>query len=96
MASTTIETASAQAEAQPSELNPPDQEKGVLSPALDSTTSPGDDSKQRTRVETILVSSSLMAALFLSALDVTIVATAIPAISQDLESSTGYIWIGAS
>ncbi|CAG9942661.1 unnamed protein product [Clonostachys rosea f. rosea IK726] len=28
MASTTIETASAQAEAQPSELNPPDQEKG--------------------------------------------------------------------
>ncbi|CAG9996129.1 unnamed protein product [Clonostachys byssicola] len=95
MASTTIETTSAQAEAQPSDLKPHDQEKGVLSPALDST-SPGDDPKPRTRVQTVLVSSSLMAALFLSALDVTIVATAVPVISQDLESSTGYIWIGAS
>ncbi|KAM6509569.1 hypothetical protein FALCPG4_017221 [Fusarium falciforme] len=51
---------------------------------------------QRSKLENTVITTSLLAALFLSALDVTIVATAIPTISEDLHSSTGYVWIGAS
>ncbi|KAM0431449.1 hypothetical protein ACHAPT_005426 [Fusarium lateritium] len=51
---------------------------------------------QRTKLETTIIATSLLVALFLSALDVTIVATAIPTISDDLQSSTGYVWIGAA
>ncbi|KAJ4324686.1 hypothetical protein N0V84_003811 [Fusarium piperis] len=63
-------------------------------------TSPGspptEPQTQRSKLENTVITTSLLAALFLSALDVTIVATAIPTISEDLQSSTGYVWIGAS
>ncbi|KAJ3456803.1 hypothetical protein MRS44_016826 [Fusarium solani] len=51
---------------------------------------------QRSKLENTIITTSLLAALFLAALDVTIVATAIPTISEDLQSSSGYVWIGAS
>ncbi|RMJ18022.1 hypothetical protein CDV36_002278 [Fusarium kuroshium] len=51
---------------------------------------------QRSKLENTVITTSLLAALFLAALDVTIVATAIPTISEDLQSSSGYVWIGAS
>lgn len=71
-----------------------DEEKGDKIPdpeSLDSESNQGG----RTRFENFIVATSLMLALFLSALDATIVTTAVPTISQDLDSATGYVWIGA-
>ncbi|KAH6669717.1 major facilitator superfamily domain-containing protein [Plectosphaerella plurivora] len=51
---------------------------------------------QRTKFETALIVASLMAALFLAALDVSIVATIVPTVSQEFQSSTGYVWIGSA
>ncbi|KAK7212277.1 hypothetical protein V2G26_019455 [Clonostachys chloroleuca] len=42
------------------------------------------------------VMSCLCACVFVTALDITIVATAVPAITHDLSSGTGYTWIGAA
>ncbi|KAL5083197.1 hypothetical protein Trisim1_001898 [Trichoderma cf. simile WF8] len=50
----------------------------------------------RTKVETFLVIFALCLALFLAALDMTIITTAIPTISNHFGSSAGYIWIGSA
>ncbi|KAG5981452.1 hypothetical protein E4U55_002918 [Claviceps digitariae] len=50
----------------------------------------------RTPLETFLVVFALCLALFLAALDLTIVTTAIPAISSHFASSLGYIWVGSA
>ncbi|KIE01319.1 multidrug resistance protein fnx1, partial [Metarhizium majus ARSEF 297] len=50
----------------------------------------------RTNVETFLVVLALCLALFLAALDMTIITTAIPTISSTFNSSLGYIWIGSA
>jgi EmrB/QacA subfamily drug resistance transporter len=55
-----------------------------------------DVERQRTRLETFLVIFALCLALFLAALDMTIVTTAIPTIANDFQSSAGYIWIGSA
>ncbi|ETS75122.1 hypothetical protein PFICI_13606 [Pestalotiopsis fici W106-1] len=58
----------------------------------------GDDAPEesRTRLQTILIMFALCSALFLAALDVTIVATAVPTIVAEFGSSSGYTWIGSS
>lgn len=50
----------------------------------------------RTQLQTTLIIVSLAAALFLSALDVTIVTVAIPTITQQFGSTAGYTWIGSA
>jgi hypothetical protein len=50
----------------------------------------------RTRMETALVVAALASALFLAALDITIVTVAIPTITQEFESTAGYTWIGSA
>ena len=50
----------------------------------------------RTATQTFLIMFALCLALFLAALDTTIVTTAIPTISQDFHSSSGYVWIGSA
>ncbi|KAK2774453.1 multidrug resistance protein fnx1 [Colletotrichum kahawae] len=50
----------------------------------------------RTKLETTLIVLSLCAALFLAALDVTIITTAVPTIAQEFNSNIGYIWIGSA
>lgn len=50
----------------------------------------------RTRLQTTLIVAALMAALFLAALDVTIVTTAIPTIAEEFNSTAGYTWIGSA
>ncbi|KAL8922158.1 MAG: hypothetical protein Q9208_005353 [Pyrenodesmia sp. 3 TL-2023] len=52
------------------------------------------ESRSRIRLAAILLALSL--SLFIAALDMTIVATAIPTISADLKASSGYLWIGAA
>ncbi|KAK3335925.1 major facilitator superfamily domain-containing protein [Cercophora scortea] len=50
----------------------------------------------RTKLETALIIAALASALFLSALDVTIVTVAIPTIAQEFNSTAGYTWIGSA
>ncbi|CAK7262716.1 hypothetical protein SEPCBS119000_000125 [Sporothrix epigloea] len=50
----------------------------------------------RSRLETVLIMVSLCSALFLSALDMTIVTVAVPTIAADFQSTVGYTWIGSS
>lgn len=51
---------------------------------------------QRTAAETTAVMLALASSLFLAALDMTIITTAVPTISSELNSSAGYIWIGSA
>ncbi|EHK25157.1 uncharacterized protein TRIVIDRAFT_189029 [Trichoderma virens Gv29-8] len=55
-----------------------------------------DPEASRTKVETFLIIFALCLALFLAALDMTIITTAIPTISNHFGSSAGYIWIGSA
>ncbi|KAK7995900.1 major facilitator superfamily transporter [Apiospora marii] len=50
----------------------------------------------RTKLETTLIMAALCSALFLAALDVTIVATAVPTIVQEFASPVGYTWVGSA
>ncbi|KAK6849088.1 Efflux pump dotC [Apiospora arundinis] len=50
----------------------------------------------RTKLETTLIMLALCSALFLAALDVTIVATAVPTIVQEFASPIGYTWVGSA
>jgi hypothetical protein len=50
----------------------------------------------RTKLETTLIVIALASALFLAALDVTIVTVAIPSITEEFNSPAGYTWIGAA
>ncbi|KAL9011786.1 MAG: hypothetical protein Q9173_003402, partial [Seirophora scorigena] len=50
--------------------------------------------RSNVRIAAILLALSL--SLFIAALDMTIVATAIPTISADLKSASGYLWIGGA
>lgn len=56
----------------------------------------GDPEAGRTRLQTVLVVSALCLALFLAALDTTIITTAVPTIANEFNSSQGYIWIGSA
>ncbi|KAH7034700.1 major facilitator superfamily domain-containing protein [Microdochium trichocladiopsis] len=51
---------------------------------------------QRTRLETAVIVLALASGLFLAALDMTIITTAIPTISAQFESPLGYTWIGSA
>lgn len=50
----------------------------------------------RSRLQTVIIMVSLCSALFLSALDMTIVTVAVPTIAADFQSTVGYTWIGSS
>ncbi|KAL4730671.1 hypothetical protein ACLX1H_002709 [Fusarium chlamydosporum] len=56
----------------------------------------GDPEAGRTKSETILIISALCLALFLAALDTTIITTAVPTIANEFHSSQGYVWIGSA
>lgn len=57
------------------------------------TTAPG---TTRSQLRTFAIMVGLCATVFLAALNQTVVGTAIPTISTDLESASGYAWIGAA
>ncbi|TDZ27560.1 Efflux pump dotC [Colletotrichum sidae] len=68
-------------------------------PDAETSPAPGEDDSPeagRTQLETTLIVLSLCAALFLAALDVTIITTAVPTIAQEFDSNIGYIWIGSA
>jgi len=52
--------------------------------------------QQRSRFRITLILVALFLSLFVAALDATIVATAVPVISHELNSASGYLWVGAA
>jgi predicted MFS family arabinose efflux permease len=50
----------------------------------------------RTKGKVALIMLALCMAVFLAALDVTIITTALPVISEHFQSASGYTWIGSS
>lgn len=59
-------------------------------------TTPAEPEASRTKLQTTLIMFALCLALFLAALDMTIITTAIPTIAQEFHSSQGYVWIGTA
>lgn len=57
---------------------------------------PTDPEASRTKLQTTIIMISLCSAIFLAALDVTIITTALPTISEHFQSSAGYTWIGSA
>ncbi|ORY65442.1 MFS multidrug transporter-like protein [Pseudomassariella vexata] len=64
----------------------------ILIAPLDLEESP----KIRTKLRLYIILTALYLALFLSALDTTIIAQSIPTICTDLCSAAGYVWIGSA
>jgi len=82
---------------------PSGKEKDVLrtQPDLDNATPKEVDTSDpplptRSRIRISLILLALFLSLFVAALDATIVATALPVITHELNSPIGYTWIGAS
>ncbi|KAJ2899204.1 hypothetical protein MKZ38_003347 [Zalerion maritima] len=67
--------------------NPPDRQLTKVESAPEVT---------RTKLQTALIVGSLCSALFLAALDTTIITTAIPRIASEFDSTFGYTWIGSA
>ncbi|KAH8596637.1 major facilitator superfamily-domain-containing protein [Bisporella sp. PMI_857] len=57
---------------------------------------PTEPEASRTRLQTTIIMASLCCSVFLAALDVSIITTALPTISQHFGSSAGYTWIGSA
>lgn len=57
---------------------------------------PEEPEASRTTFQTFVIMSSLCASVFLAALDMSIITTALPTIAQHFNSSSGYTWIGSS
>lgn len=74
----------------------PDQQNGAGPRPGSAPTAEASPESGRNGVETFLVMFALSLALFLAALDMTIIATAIPTISSHFDSSLGYVWIGSA
>lgn len=60
------------------------------------TTPPPAPEETRTRLQTTAIILALASALFLAALDVTIVTVAVPTIALEFHSTAGYTWIGSA
>ncbi|KAF2766909.1 putative major facilitator superfamily transporter [Teratosphaeria nubilosa] len=55
-----------------------------------------DEPPQRSKGKIAVIMFALMMAVFLAALDVTIITTALPTISEHFHSTAGYTWIGSA
>ncbi|KAH7379363.1 major facilitator superfamily-domain-containing protein [Phaeosphaeria sp. MPI-PUGE-AT-0046c] len=83
--------------------NPPqdavkEKETGINSPADKAPTAgpPQHEQPPRSKLKIALIMFSLCVAVLLVALDVTIVTTALPTISQEFNSAAGYTWVGSA
>ena len=56
----------------------------------------GEQQPQRSKGKIAVIMLALMMAVFLAALDVTIITTALPTISEHFNSTAGYTWIGSA
>ncbi|KAH8680110.1 MFS multidrug transporter-like protein [Tricladium varicosporioides] len=65
-------------------------------PAPAPKTVPAEPEASRTKLQTFIIMLSLCSAVFLAALDITIITTALPTISEHFHSNAGYTWIGSA
>jgi EmrB/QacA subfamily drug resistance transporter len=65
-------------------------------PKASPQTAAADPEASRTRLQTLVIMLSLCASVFLAALDMTIITTALPTISEYFHSTAGYTWIGSA
>ncbi|KAG4433148.1 hypothetical protein IFR05_011361 [Cadophora sp. M221] len=56
----------------------------------------GEDDSSRSKLRITAIMVALYLSMFITALDQTIVATAVPTITHDLNSASGYVWIGGA
>ena len=73
-----------------------DEEKGPETQQGEAAKEGGDDKPQRSKGKVAVIMLALMMAVFLAALDVTIITTALPTISEHFHSAEGYTWIGSA
>ena len=59
-------------------------------------TPPAEPEASRSKLQTAIIMASLCSSVFLAALDVSIVTTALPTISEHFHSDAGYTWIGSA
>ncbi|KAI4679133.1 uncharacterized protein J4E88_006426 [Alternaria novae-zelandiae] len=71
-------------------------QKGQLEAAQGTDVEEEAQNGKRSRLRMVAIITALFLSLFVSALDATIVSTALPTISRDLNSATGYTWIGGA
>ncbi|TVY93697.1 MFS-type transporter [Lachnellula willkommii] len=64
--------------------------------ALSETTPPLELEEPRNKFRLAAILTALYLAMFVTALDQTIAATAVPTITYDLNSASGYVWIGGA
>ncbi|KAH6876582.1 putative major facilitator superfamily transporter [Thelonectria olida] len=79
--------------AKPLELDDNNELHGSLAKEEECATS---KQKETTGLQTGLLMGSLCMSVFLAALDVTIVTTALPTISDHFQSASGYVWVGSA
>ena len=79
--------------AQRTVLTPPAQN---TAPEIQEDGSNDNITKSRSRFRLTMIIVALFLSLFIAALDATIVSTAVPTITADLHSPSGYAWIGGA
>ncbi|KAL1634394.1 hypothetical protein SLS56_002404 [Neofusicoccum ribis] len=57
---------------------------------------PGEPEKERSKAKIAIIMFALGMAVFLAAMDITIITTALPTISAHFQSAAGYTWIGSA
>ncbi|EPE10510.1 major facilitator superfamily transporter [Ophiostoma piceae UAMH 11346] len=57
---------------------------------------PQSQAEKMTTIQIVLLMSALCMSVFLAALDMTIVTTALPTIAEDFGSSAGFVWVGSA
>ncbi|RFU33813.1 hypothetical protein B7463_g2577, partial [Scytalidium lignicola] len=88
--------ADTEAEATSDDANHPQPHGGAPGGAAVATARPEEPEALRSNFQTVIIMLSLCAAVFLAALDTTIITTALPVISEHFHSSAGYTWIGSA
>ncbi|KAK4965258.1 hypothetical protein LTR66_012149 [Elasticomyces elasticus] len=71
-------------------------ETALKAPVPDSPTNQEVKPLERSRGKIVIIMAALGMAVFLAALDVTIITTALPTISEHFGSTAGYTWIGSA
>lgn len=72
-----------------------DEEQATSAPA-EAPTPTVDVEAGRTKLQTIILMLALCSSLFLAALDISIITTAVPTIAAEFRSNLGYTWIGSA
>ncbi|KAH7402144.1 MFS transporter-like protein [Phaeosphaeria sp. MPI-PUGE-AT-0046c] len=72
------------------------QQKMSRSADVERSMSIASDGRKRSKLQMVAIVTALFLSLFVAALDATIVSTAAPTISRDLNSAAGYTWIGGA